>query len=107
MFLEAVCERSHDLPDIWCQVFLVVGLLSLGAPCAAQEVDAPDAPDAHEGRGSVVAPSPWLIVSAPIRQGVDFKLSTFYIGEFNVPVVQVDVPDSGDEVSDDYSQLSL
>ena len=71
---------------------LVVGLMSLGAPCAAQEVGAPDAPDAHEGRGSVVAPSPWLIVSTPIRQGVDFKLSTFYIGEFQVPVVQIDVP---------------
>jgi len=75
--------------------FLVVGLVSLGAPCAAQEVDppgAPGAPDAHEGRGSVVAPSPWLVVSTPVRQGVDLKLSTFYIGEFNVPVVQVDVP---------------
>jgi Protein of unknown function (DUF2490) len=71
---------------------LVVGVMSRGAPCAAQEVGAPDAPDAHEGRGSVVAPSPWLVVSTPVRQGVDVKLSTFYIGEFNVPVTQVDVP---------------
>ena len=71
---------------------LVVGLMSLGAQCAAQEVGAPDAPDGRDGRGSVVAPSPWLVVSAPVREGVDFKLSTFYIGEFNVPVVQVDVP---------------
>ena len=72
--------------------FLVVGLVSLGAPCAAQEVAAPAAPDGHDGRGSVAAPSPWLVVSTPVRQGVDLKLSTFYIGEFNVPVVQVDVP---------------
>jgi hypothetical protein len=71
---------------------LVVGLMSLGAPCAAQEVGAPDAPDAHEGRGSVVAPSPWLVVSTPVRHGVDLKLSSFYIGEFNVPVIQMDVP---------------
>jgi len=77
----------HLLPG-----FLVVGLVSVGRPCAAQEVDGPPAPDAHEGRGAVVAPSPWLVVSAPVRQGVDLKLSTFYIGEFNVPVVQVDVP---------------
>ena len=71
---------------------LVVGLISLAAPCAAQEVGAPDAPDGPQGRGSVVAPSPWLLVSTPVRQGVDLKLSTFYIGEFNVPVTQVDVP---------------
>jgi hypothetical protein len=77
----------HLVPSV-----VVVGLMSLGAPCAAQEVGAPDAPDRHEGRHSVVAPSPWLVVSTPVRQGVDLKLSTFYIGEFNVPVVQVDVP---------------
>jgi hypothetical protein len=71
---------------------LVVGLMSLGAQCAGQEVGAPDAPGGHGERGSVVAPSPWLVVSSPVRQGVDLKLSTFYIGEFNVPVVQVDVP---------------
>jgi hypothetical protein len=40
----------------------------------------------------VAAPSPWLAVGVPLRQGMDLKLSTFYIGEFNVPVVQVDVP---------------
>jgi hypothetical protein len=77
----------HLLP-----VFFVVGVISLGAPCAAQEVDAPTTPDRPEGRGSVVAPSPWLMVSVPVRHDVDLKLSTFYIGEFNVPVVQVDVP---------------
>jgi hypothetical protein len=70
----------------------VVGVMSIGLPCAAQEVGAPDAPSAHEGRGPVVAPSPWIIVSTPVRQGVDVKLSTFYIGEFQVPVVQIDVP---------------
>jgi hypothetical protein len=72
--------------------FLVVGLVSLGAPCAAQEIGAPDVPVAREGRDAVVAPSPWLVVGVPLRQGVDLKLNTFYIGEFNVPVVQVDLP---------------
>jgi hypothetical protein len=67
-------------------------LFLLGERCAAQEIDAPPASDAHEHRGSVVAPSPWLTVGTPIRQGVDFKLLTFYIGEFKVPVVQIDVP---------------
>jgi hypothetical protein len=77
----------HLLP-----AFFVVGFISLGAPCAAQEVDAPTTPERPEGRGAVVAPSPWLMVSVPVRQGVDLKLSTFYIGAFNVPVTQVDVP---------------
>jgi hypothetical protein len=71
---------------------LVVGLISLSAPCAAQEVDAPTTPDRPEGRGSVVAPSPWLMVSVPVRQGVNLNLSGFYIGEFKVPVTQIDLP---------------
>jgi len=77
----------HLLPG-----FLMVGLISPGAPCAAQEVAAPTTPDRPEGRGPAVVPMPWLMVGAPLRQGVDLKLSTFYVGEFNVPVVQVDLP---------------
>jgi hypothetical protein len=72
--------------------FLVIGLIARSAPCAAQEVDAPTSTARPDGRGAVVAPSPWLVVGVPLRQDVALKVSTFYIGDFNVPVVQVDVP---------------
>jgi Protein of unknown function (DUF2490) len=77
----------HLLPGLF-----VIGVIARAAPCVAQEVDAPTAPNRPEGRGSVVAPSPWLVVGVPLRPGVDLKLNTFYIGELNVPVVQIDVP---------------
>jgi Protein of unknown function (DUF2490) len=71
---------------------LVVLLMSLGAPCTAQEVDPPTAPDAGEGRGSVFAPSGWAVLSTPVQRQIDLKLYGFYIGQLNVPVAQVDVP---------------
>ena len=75
---------------------LVVCAMSLAAPCAAQEsVDAPTlptGPDVGDGRGSVFAPSAWGIVSTPVNKQVALKLSGFFIGELQVPVVQVDLP---------------
>ena len=71
---------------------LVACVVSLGAPCAAQEVDAPTPPDAGEGRGSVFAPSAWLVTDVPVQKQIDLKLYGFYIGELNTPVAQVDVP---------------
>jgi len=68
---------------------LVIGLISWGRPCAAQEVDAPDA---HSGSGSLVAPSGWLQLIAPVQERIALKLSGFYIGDLKVPVAQVDVP---------------
>jgi hypothetical protein len=62
------------------------------APCTAQEVDAPTTTDRQDGRGPLSVPMAWLQVGAPLRQSVDLKLSTFYVGELNVPVIQVDVP---------------
>ena len=38
MFMEMVCEGSQGLRGIRCQVLLVVFVMSLAAPCAAQEV---------------------------------------------------------------------
>jgi hypothetical protein len=67
-------------------------VVSLGAPCPAQEVDVPTPPDAGGGRGSVFAPSAWLVTDVPVRKQVDLKLYGFYIGELNTPVAQVDVP---------------
>ena len=75
---------------------LVVWVISLAAPCAAQEnVDpptAPDAPDAGDGRGALLAPSAWTLLSAPVQKQIGLKLSGFYIGELDTPVAQVDVP---------------
>ena len=75
---------------------LVVCLMSLAAPCAAQEnVDAPtvpSAPDFGDGRGSLFAPSAWLVLSTPVRKQIDLKLYGFYIGDLSVPVTQVDIP---------------
>jgi Protein of unknown function (DUF2490) len=68
--------------------FLVMGLVSRGGPCAAQEVDAPDA---HAGSGSVVAPSAYLELIVPVHPRVTLKPYGFYIGDLKVPVGQVDV----------------
>ena len=45
-----------------------------------------------DGRGSVFAPSAWAVLGTPVRKQVDLKLSAFYIGELQVPVVQADLP---------------
>ena len=75
---------------------LVVCLMSLDAPCAAQEnVDpptVPDAPDPGDGRGSLFAPSAWLVLSTPVQKQIDLKLYGFYIGSLDTPVAQVDIP---------------
>ena len=75
---------------------LVVCLMSLGAPCAAQEnVDPPTVPvvpDVGDGRGALFAPSAWLVVSTPMQKQIDLKLYGFYIGRLDTPVAQVDVP---------------
>ena len=70
--------------------------MSLGAPCAAQEsVDAPTlpaGPDLGDGRGSLFAPSAWVVLSTPVQKQIDLKLYGFYIGDLQVPVAQVDLP---------------
>lgn len=71
---------------------LVVCVVSLAAPCAAQDVDVPTAPAAGDGRGSIFAPSAWGVVSTPLQKQINLKLSGFFIGELQVPVAQVDVP---------------
>ena len=75
---------------------LVVCLISLSTPCAAQEsVDAPTlpaAPDVGDGRGSLFAPSAWVVLNTPVQKQIDLKLYGFYIGDLQVPVAQVDLP---------------
>jgi hypothetical protein len=65
---------------------LVACVISLGAPCAAQEVNVPDG----RGSGSVVAPSGWVELIAPLQKRVDLKLYGFFIGNLNAPSGQVD-----------------
>ena len=60
-----------------------------------RNVDAPTAAcrtDAGDGRGSVFAPSAWLVLITPVQKRIALKLYGFYIGELDVPVAQVDVP---------------
>jgi hypothetical protein len=75
---------------------LVVCLMSLGTPCAAQEnpdpPTVPVTPDVGDGRGTLFAPSGWLVLSTPVQKRIDLKLYGFYIGDLNVPVAQVDIP---------------
>ena len=65
---------------------LVACVVSLGVPCAAQEVDVPNG----RGSGSVTAPTGWVELIAPVQQRVDLKLYGFYIGELKAPSAQVD-----------------
>jgi hypothetical protein len=74
---------------------LVTWSVSLAAPCAAQELDAPAAPaalDVSDGRGPVFVPGGFLGLFTPIRDGVALNVYGFYYGEVAVPVAQVDVP---------------
>ena len=65
---------------------LVACVVSLGTPCAAQEVDVPNG----RGSGSVVAPTGWVELITPVQQRVDLKFYGFFIGELNAPSAQVD-----------------
>jgi Protein of unknown function (DUF2490) len=66
---------------------LVACVVLLGTPCAAQEVDVPTN---GRGGGSVVAPTGWVELIAPVQERVDLKLYGFYIGEVKAPSAQVD-----------------
>ena len=65
---------------------LVLWLICLGALAAAQEVDVPSG----RGSGSVVAPTGWAELIAPVQQRVDLKFYSFYIGDVKAPSAQFD-----------------
>jgi Protein of unknown function (DUF2490) len=80
----------HVVPGV-----LAIWLVLLGVPCAAQEVDPPTPPtppEASDGRGALLAPSAWVMLSAPLQKQIGLKFSGFYIGELDTPVAQIDVP---------------
>ena len=65
---------------------LVICLLSLCALSFTQEVDVPSG----RGSGSVVAPTGWAELIAPVQQRIDLKFYGFYIGELKAPSAQFD-----------------
>jgi hypothetical protein len=71
----------HLLPTV-----LVLWLVFLGGRCIAQEVDVPTG----RGSGSVVAPTGWAALIAPVQQRIDLKFYGFYIGELKAPSAQFD-----------------
>jgi Protein of unknown function (DUF2490) len=66
--------------------FLMLWLVFLGRPCAAQEVDVPSG----RGSGSIFATTGWVELVAPIQERVDLKFYGFYIGEVSAPAAQFD-----------------
>jgi Protein of unknown function (DUF2490) len=66
--------------------FLVLWLIVFGGRCVAQEVDVPSG----RGSGSVVAPTGWAELIAPVHQRIDLKFYGFYIGELKAPSAQFD-----------------
>jgi hypothetical protein len=66
--------------------FLALWLIFLGGRCVAQEVDVPSG----RGSGSVVAPTGWAELIAPVQQRIDLKFYGFYIGELKAPSAQFD-----------------
>jgi hypothetical protein len=71
----------HLVPSL-----LVICLVSLGGPCVAQEVNVPTG----RGSGSIVAPTGWVELIAPVHDRIDLKFYGFYIGEVNAPAAQFD-----------------
>jgi len=71
---------------------LVACVMSLAAPCAAQDVDVPTPPAAADGRGSLFVPGGFLGFVAPVHDRVSVNVYGFYYGDVDVPVAQVDVP---------------
>ena len=65
---------------------MLIYLLSLGGLCIAQEVDVPTG----RGSGSVLAPTGWAELIAPVQPRIDLKFYGFYIGELKAPSAQFD-----------------
>jgi len=72
-------------------VVLAVCVVSLAAPCAAQELETPAAPAAVDGSGSLFVPGGVLGLIAPVRPGIALSAYGFYYGDVDVPVAQVDL----------------
>jgi hypothetical protein len=83
-------QRVSRLARHVVPLVLMIGVLSIGARCAAQEVEAPASPGG--GRGPIVAPSSYLELNVPVQDRVGLNVYGFYIGNVDVPAAQIDVP---------------
>ena len=86
MSVEMIMRMFKNFARYLAPGVLVACVVSLGSPCAAQEVDVPTG----RGTGSVSAPTGWVELIARLQQRVDLKLYGFYIGEVGAPSAQVD-----------------
>jgi Protein of unknown function (DUF2490) len=86
MLVETAMKRLTRFALHMTPTFLALGLIFLGGRCVAQEVDVPSG----RGSGSVVAPSGWTELIAPVQQRIDLKFYGFYIGEAKAPSAQFD-----------------
>ena len=87
-----LCEDSQRLPGIWCQVLWWSVCFAGRAVCCPGSGPTDAACPTGDGRGSLFAPSAWVVLSAPVQKQIGLKLYGFYIGELETPVAQVDVP---------------
>ena len=85
-FQRPTSARAWNVRQPGLIMSVLVAVVSLAAPCAAQEVDVPNG----RGSGSVVAPTGWVELITPVNRRVDLKLYGFYIGEAKAPSTQVD-----------------
>lgn len=86
MLYRGVKQRFTRLLLHPLSALLLICVVLLGGQCGAQEVDVPTG----RGNGSVVAPSDWVELIAPVQQWGDLKFYGFYIGEVNAPSTQFD-----------------
>jgi len=71
---------------------LVIALLSIGAPCAAQQGEPPAVNEAGDGRGALFVPGGFLGGVRLLKNSVSVNAYSFFYGQVDVPVAQVDVP---------------
>jgi hypothetical protein len=89
--VEMIMRRFAKLARSLVLSALAAFVITVGAPCAAEEPDLPTPPGVGQARGSLFAPSAWLELSTPVQKKINLNVYGFYIGNLDVPVAQVDV----------------
>jgi len=94
-FVEMVMRGLTTFARYLVRSALAVCVISLAAPCAAQELETPAAPagaDVRDGQDSVFVPGGFLGVLVPVQDRVGLNVYGFFYGNVEAPVAQVDVP---------------
>jgi hypothetical protein len=89
--VEMIMRRFAKLARSLMLCALAACVITVGAPCAAEEPDPPTPPGVGHERGSLFAPSAWLELSTPVQKRINLNLYGFYIGNLDVPVAQADL----------------